>query len=259
MMQWIINNILLWAPALASAIISGSVIGLWVKQKMQVRTQLLDQQIINDARWYQQQIEQLKVSLNNSLGELEELDQERDKAEYELKQLHGKLMAAMEKLRYFDAVKLERDQYNDELNHLRELKAQLDVQLREQEARHQQQLESSAEKLRLLETAEERLKQQFEHLANQVFEDKAAKVEQQNKQSLDSLLSPLKEQLEGFRKQVNDNFNNEAKERHTLVHELRNLQSLNEQMAKEALNLTQALKGDNKQQGNWGEIGRAHV
>ena len=117
---------------------------------MQVRTQLLDQQIINDARWYQQQIEQLKVSLNNSLGELEELDQERDKAEYELKQLHGKLMAAMEKLRYFDAVKLERDQYNDELNHLRELKAQLDVQLREQEARHQQQLESSAEKLRLL-------------------------------------------------------------------------------------------------------------
>ena len=67
-------------------------------------------------------------------------------------------------------------------------------------------------------------------------------MEQQNKQSLDSLLSPLKEQLEGFRKQVNDNFNNEAKERHTLVHELRNLQSLNEQMAKEALNLTQALK-----------------
>ena len=129
MMQWIINNILLWAPALASAIISGGVIGLWVKQKMQVRTQLLDQQIINDARWYQQQIEQLKVSLNNSLGELEELDQERDKAEFELKQLHGKLMAAMEKLRYFDAVKLERDQYNDELNHLRELKAQLDVQL----------------------------------------------------------------------------------------------------------------------------------
>ncbi len=259
MMQWIINNILLWAPALASAIISGSVIGLWVKQKMQVRTQLLDQQIINDARWYQQQIEQLKVSLNNSLGELEELDQERDKAEYELKQLHGKLMAAMEKLRYFDAVKLERDQYNDELNHLRELKAQLDVQLREQEARHQQQLESCAEKLRLLETAEERLKQQFEHLANQVFEDKAAKVEQQNKQSLDSLLSPLKEQLEGFRKQVNDNFNNEAKERHTLVHELRNLQSLNEQMAKEALNLTQALKGDNKQQGNWGEVVLARV
>jgi len=73
------------------------------------------------------------------------------------------------------------------------------------------------------------------------------------------LLSPLKEQLEGFKKQVNDSFNFEAKERHTLVHELRNLQNLNEQMAKEAINLTQALKGDNKQQGNWGEVVLARV
>ncbi len=259
MMQWIIENILLWAPALVSAIISGTVIGVWVKQKMQVRTQLLDQQVINDARWYQQQIEQLKVQLHNSLGELEELDQERDKAEYELKQLHGKLMAAMEKLRYFDAVKSERDQYTEEVKQLREQKAQLDAQVREQEARHSQQLQASAEKLQLLEGAEDRLKQQFEHLANQVFEAKTSKVDEQNRQSLDSLLSPLKEQLEGFKKQVNDNFNQEAKERHTLVHELRNLQNLNEQMAKEALNLTQALKGDNKQQGNWGEVVLARV
>lgn len=81
----------------------------------------------------------------------------------------------------------------------------------------------------------------------------------QNRQSLEGLLTPLKEQLEGFKKQVNDSFNHEAKERHTLVHELRNLQRLNEQMAKEAVNLTQALKGDNKQQGNWGEVVLARV
>lgn len=105
--------------------------------------------------------------------------------------------------------------------------------------------------MQLLERAEERLKQQFEHLANQVFEHKTATVDVQNRQSLEGLLTPLKEQLEGFKKQVNDSFNHEAKERHTLVHELRNLQRLNEQMAKEAVNLTQALKGDNKQQGNW--------
>ena len=65
--------------------------------------------------------------------------------------------------------------------------------------------------------------------------------------------------IEGFKKQVNDSFNHEAKERHTLVHELKNLQRLNEQMAQEALNLTQALKGDNKQQGNWGEVVLARV
>ena len=80
------------------------------------------------------------------------------------------------------------------------------------------------------------------------------KIEQQNKQSLDFLLSPLKQQLEGFQKQVQDSFGQEAKERHTLTHEIRNLQQLNELMTKEATNLTNALKGNNKTQGNWGEF-----
>lgn len=60
--------------------------------------------------------------------------------------------------------------------------------------------------------------------------------------------------MEGFKKQVQDSFGQEAKERHTLTHEIRNLQQLNEQMTKEATNLTNALKGNNKTQGNWGEF-----
>ncbi|HHE2931413.1 TPA: DNA recombination protein RmuC, partial [Escherichia coli] len=58
----------------------------------------------------------------------------------------------------------------------------------------------------------------------------------------------------GFRRQVQDSFGKEAQERHTLTHEIRNLQQLNAQMAQEAINLTRALKGDNKTQGNWGEV-----
>lgn len=258
-MQWILENPAVLISTLSGAVVSAAAAGWWVKQKYQLQAQLLEQQLTSDARWHEQQLEQLKQQLQAAQQELDELDQERDKAEFELKQSHGKVMAVMEKLRYFDAIKQERQQYADELNRMREQKAQLDVQLREQEARHQQQLEASQDKLQLLERAEERLKQQFEHLANQVFEAKTAKVDQQNRQSLDGLLSPLREQLDGFKKQVNDSFNQEAKERHTLVHELRNLQRLNEQMAKEALNLTQALKGDNKQQGNWGEVVLARV
>ncbi|ADT85630.1 DNA recombination protein RmuC [Vibrio furnissii] len=258
-MQWILENPAVWISTLSGAVVSAVAAGWWVKQKYQLQAQLLEQQLTSDARWHEQQLELLKQQLQAAQQELDELDQERDKAEFELKQSHGKVMAVMEKLRYFDAIKQERQQYADELNRMREQKAQLDVQLREQEARHQQQLEASQDKLQLLERAEERLKQQFEHLANQVFEAKTAKVDQQNRQSLDGLLSPLREQLDGFKKQVNDSFNQEAKERHTLVHELRNLQRLNEQMAKEALNLTQALKGDNKQQGNWGEVVLARV
>ncbi|HCE2221375.1 TPA: DNA recombination protein RmuC [Vibrio parahaemolyticus] len=258
-MQWILEHQSLILSSLFAATASGVAVGWWVKQRFITQTQLLGQQLVSEKQLHQQQLEQVKQSLADAQQELDELDNERDKAAFEVRQSHGKLMAAMEKLRYFEVVKQERQQYFDELGQMREQKSRLETQLREQQARHEQMNQANAEKLQILEQAEVRLKQQFEHLANQLFEEKTAKVDLQNRQSLEGLLSPLKEQLEGFKKQVNDSFSQEAKERHTLVHELKNLQRLNEQMTREAVNLTQALKGDNKQQGNWGEVVLARV
>ncbi|HAS6756734.1 TPA: DNA recombination protein RmuC [Vibrio parahaemolyticus] len=258
-MQWILEHQSLILSSLFAATASGVAVGWWVKQRFITQTQLLEQQLVSEKQLHQQQLEQVKQSLADAQQELDELDNERDKAAFEVRQSHGKLMAAMEKLRYFEAVKQERQQYFDELGQMREQKSRLETQLREQQARHEQMNQANAEKLQILEQAEVRLKQQFEHLANQLFEEKTAKVDLQNRQSLEGLLSPLKEQLEGFKKQVSDSFSQEAKERHTLVHELKNLQRLNEQMTREAVNLTQALKGDNKQQGNWGEVVLARV
>ncbi|EHJ9958308.1 DNA recombination protein RmuC [Vibrio parahaemolyticus] len=258
-MQWILEHQSLILSSLFAATASGVAVGWWVKQRFITQTQLLEQQLVSEKQLHQQQLEQVKQSLADAQQELDELDNERDKAAFEVRQSHGKLMAAMEKLRYFEAVKQERQQCFDELGQMREQKSRLETQLREQQARHEQMNQANAEKLQILEQAEVRLKQQFEHLANQLFEEKTAKVDLQNRQSLEGLLSPLKEQLEGFKKQVNDSFSQEAKERHTLVHELKNLQRLNEQMTREAVNLTQALKGDNKQQGNWGEVVLARV
>lgn len=258
-MQWILEHQSLILSSLFTATISGVAVGWWVKQRFATQTQLLEQQLLSEKQLHQQQLEQVKQSLAEAQQELDELDDERDKAAFEVRQTHGKLMAAMEKLRYFEAVKQERQQYFDELGQMREHKSRLETQLGEQQARHEQINQANAEKLQILEQAEVRLKQQFEHLANQLFEEKTAKVDIQNRQSLEGLLSPLKEQLEGFKKQVNDSFSQEAKERHTLVHELKNLQRLNEHMTREAVNLTQALKGDNKQQGNWGEVVLARV
>ncbi|EGR0746583.1 recombinase RmuC [Vibrio parahaemolyticus] len=258
-MQWILEHQSLILSSLFAATASGVAVGWWVKQRFITQTQLLEHQLVSEKQLHQQQLEQVKQSLADAQQELDELDSERDKAAFEVRQSHGKLMAAMEKLRYFEAVKQERQQYFDELGQMREQKSRLETQLREQQARHEQMNQANAEKLQILEQAEVRLKQQFEHLANQLFEEKTAKVDLQNRQSLEGLLSPLKEQLEGFKKQVNDSFSQEAKERHTLVHELKNLQLLNEQMTREAVNLTQALKGDNKQQGNWGEVVLARV
>ncbi|WP_423250097.1 DNA recombination protein RmuC [Vibrio mediterranei] len=221
--------------------------------------QMFEQKAQLEKTALEQEIERLRHDLQDAKQELDELDDERDKSAFELKQAHGKVMAAMEKLRYFEAVKQERQQYATDLEYVKQQRAQSEAELREQLATYQQQQRSDQEKLELLQQSELRLKEQFERLANQVFEAKTAKVDAQNRQSLEGILSPLKEQLEGFKKQVNDSFSQEAKERHTLVYELKNLQRLNDQMTKEAMNLTQALKGDNKQQGNWGEVVLARV
>ncbi len=258
-MQWIIDQQAILIAIAITAIIAGGGVGWWVKQKLIYKIQLLEQKIHTDKDYFAQQVEQLKQRINEAEQELDEMDQARDKSAYEATQSHGRLMAAMEKLRHFEAVKQERQQYLDELGKMRESRSQLQTQLHEQQARHEQMQLANQEKLALLENAEQRLTQQFSNLANKLFEEKASKVDQQNKQSLDGLLSPLKDQLEGFKKQVNDSFSHEAKERHTLVYELKNLQRLNEQMSREAMNLTQALKGDNKQQGNWGEVVLARV
>ncbi|WP_144206681.1 DNA recombination protein RmuC [Shewanella donghaensis] len=110
------------------------------------------------------------------------------------------------------------------------------------------------DKIVLLETAEERLKLQFENLANRIFEEKTENFKKQNVTQMDGVLGPLKQQLEGFRQQVRESYSQEQTERSALKHQLDDLKALNLQMSQDAVNLTKALKGDNKQQGNWGEV-----
>lgn len=142
----------------------------------------------------------------------------------------------------------------EELNQIRHQYLQQSNENTELRIRLEQTNILAYEKQKILIESEQRLNEQFENLANRIFDSSGKKLEQQNRQTLDYLLTPLKEQLEGFKKQVQDSFNVEAKERHTLAFEIRNLQKLNEQMSKEAINLTNALKGNNKTQGNWGEV-----
>lgn len=141
-----------------------------------------------------------------------------------------------------------------ELNQSNKKILEQSIELSELRTRLEETKLSAAEKQKILLQSEQRLNEQFENLANRIFDNSGKKIDQQNKLSLDHILSPLKEQLESFKKQVQDSFGQEAKERHTLTFEIRNLQKLNEQMANEAINLTNALKGNNKTQGNWGEV-----
>lgn len=110
------------------------------------------------------------------------------------------------------------------------------------------------EKLEALQSAEKRLQEQFENLANKIFTQKAESFTTESKSRLDALLTPLKDQIEGFKKQVTDQYVKEGQERASLKTEILGLKALNQQITEDAAALTRALKGDNKQQGNWGEV-----
>ena len=110
------------------------------------------------------------------------------------------------------------------------------------------------EKLKLLGDAKQQLTQEFQLLAQKIFDEKSERFAKQNQSSIEVTLNPLREQLADFRKRVDTVYDQENKDRASLRAELGHLKQLNQRISEEALNLTRALKGDNKVQGNWGEV-----
>jgi DNA recombination protein RmuC len=105
-----------------------------------------------------------------------------------------------------------------------------------------------------LNEAKEALSIQFKNLANDILDDKTRRFTEQNALSLDALLKPLQTKLTEFKEQVSTSYANESRERFALKSEIERLSALNVKMSDETRSLTQALKGDSKVQGNWGEL-----
>ena len=173
--------------------------------------------------------------------------------ERELQEVYRQLAASDEKNVHLAQWKEECDKLDQELRTQRDINREQEAELREVMTRFEQAQLANEEKQRILQNSEQRLTAQFENLANRIFEQNERRASEQHQKNLMAMLSPFREQLEGFRQQVQQSYGEEAKERHTLTYEIRQLQQLNNQMTKEAVNLTRALKGDNKIQGNWGE------
>ncbi len=122
------------------------------------------------------------------------------------------------------------------------------------EAGAREQAAASAEKLALLEQAEQRLRESFQNLANQILDSKAERLKEQSAEQLNGLLDPFKVQLKEFREAFTLTHANEQRERGMLAQEIRSLKDLNLQISQDAINLTRALKGDSQAQGAWGEM-----
>ena len=132
------------------------------------------------------------------------------------------------------------------------------TELQQENARLKAELEhekrSAAEKIQTLTDAEKRLQTAFENLANRIFEDKGRALTEQHQQRLSGLLQPLKEQLESFRNRVDEVHKQETEQSARLLEQVRQLQELSGKVSEEANQLAQAIKGDSKRQGDWGEI-----
>lgn len=175
----------------------------------------------------------------------------------------------------FDRLKLEREQLNISLAKAEEraenlrseqdyLKKALDTE-REKLSGAMQSLESSRsyfkaqqekiEEQKLeIKNNQEKFNKDFELIASRILEEKTNKFTEQNRTSLDIILNPLKENIKAFEDKVEQVYKTEAGERNVLQGIITQLMELNKTMSLETQNLTRALKGDNKKQGNWGEM-----
>ncbi|MEX0996864.1 MAG: DNA recombination protein RmuC [Flavobacteriaceae bacterium] len=105
-----------------------------------------------------------------------------------------------------------------------------------------------------VEKLQERFQKEFENLANKILDEKSTKFTNQNKENIDAILKPLQEKIQHFEKRVEETNKEDINRTADLRQQIIGLKELNEQMSKETTNLTKALKGDTKMQGNWGEL-----
>ncbi len=135
-----------------------------------------------------------------------------------------------------------------------EKREKLIVSITQKEANIQHLQEKYTEQKSEVAQLQEKFTKEFENLANKILEEKTQKFTEQNKENLKQILHPLNEKIQSFEKKVEDTHKESIDYHAALRQQIVGLKDLNQQMSKEAINLTKALKGDSKTQGNWGEL-----
>lgn len=178
--------------------------------------------------------EQLKITLARAEERAVGLAAERDKADRQLLD--------------------ERQRFDDTINTLNQdlLKEQNRVVKAEEYFKAQR--ERLAEQEKTINEVQQKFQLEFQNIANKLLDEKSQKFVETNRANLDILLNPLKENIKAFEEKVDKVYNMEAAERNTLKGVISQLMELNKLISNEAQNLTKALKGDSKKQGNWGEV-----
>lgn len=158
-----------------------------------------------------------------------------------------------EKGRFYESARRV-PQLEEELNGLRETVKNLNAEYKGLTERYSSEKESMEVRLGELKDAKDALTKEFENIANRIFDTKQKTFTDQTSQNLEALLKPFRENIDQFKSRVENIYTEETKDRSSLKTELQALRELNRQLSEGAQNLTEALKGDNKTLGDWGEV-----
>ncbi|HYG52834.1 MAG TPA: DNA recombination protein RmuC [Flavobacteriales bacterium] len=189
----------------------------------------------------------LSINLQNAHSRMQELNRELE----ELKKTYQQLLtdSSGDKGRIVRSIEV----FNEQKAELEKYKAE-NSQLLAKVSTSTEQLKNLEQKVIEAREMEKKFTVEFENLANRILEEKTQKFTLQNKEQLGQLINPFQEKIREFEKKVEETYVKGAKENSALMEQVKQLAELNVQMRTEAQNLTTALKGDKKQQGNWGEL-----
>ena len=182
--------------------------------------------------------ESQKVSLEEKINALNHLlQQEKEQSVVEKSTFEKQLLAA-----------------NNEKEAIRDEKDSFAIQLSKKEVDFDNLLERHKEQKSEVEQLQEKFTKEFENLANKILDEKSNKFTEQNKENMKNILSPLQDKIQLFEKKVDDTHKESIDYHAALRQQILGLREMHLQMSKETINLTKALKGDSKMQGNWGEL-----
>lgn len=189
--------------------------------------------------------------LGRAQTDLEQLRQQLNKGEYQTRQLEQELTVSDSQLdasrEQLQALQASLEDLRQRLSQAREHNARLETERVQIGERHREQLA-------LIEDSRERLKMEFRQLAGQIFEERQQNWQAQSRDGIETLLQPFREQVDQFRRRVEELSGQQSRDSISLKSQIEQLASLNARLGDEAAGLARALKGDQKSQGNWGEL-----
>lgn len=190
---------------------------------------------------------QLKLNIAELKNQFHSSQQQVQELQHALGDARQEAASLREKTRHFELLQQQSLRKDEQLTVLEKNATGLQTRL-------EQERKNFAEQLALLQNAKADLAKEFENLANRIFENKQQQFSANSKTLLDGTLDPLKLQLNEFRKKVEDVYEKENAERNRLAGQVQELQKQAQKIGEDAVNLAQALKGNTKAQGNWGEV-----